>query len=110
VPDRSRRLHAELERRFPLLHERLERTAIPPHALLLRWVGRSDTHPVVLMAHPDVVPADDGDPWQYPPFAAELVDGRIWGRGTLDDSGALVAVCTAVETLLEESHIPAQDV
>ena len=65
---------------------------------------------MVLMAHLDVVPVDPADPWQHDPFGAEIVDGQIWGRGTLDDKGALVAVCEAVEMLLDQGFTPAQDV
>ncbi|QWF21896.1 M20/M25/M40 family metallo-hydrolase [Nocardioides sp. LMS-CY] len=101
---------AEHERQFPLLHERLELTRIDTHGLLFHWRGRGDDRPVVLMAHLDVVPVDDGAPWQHPPFGAEIHDGAIWGRGTLDDKGQLVAVCEAVETLLEQGFVPAQDV
>lgn len=98
----------ELERQFPLLHERLELTRIHTHGLLFRWPGASQERPVVLMAHLDVVPVE-GE-WQHPPFSGAIVDGSIWGRGTLDDKGQLVAVCEAVESLLEAGHTPAQDV
>ena len=60
------------------------------------------------MAHLDVVPVE-GE-WQHGAFSGDIVDGIIWGRGTLDDKGALVAVCEAVEVLLERGHVPAQDV
>jgi carboxypeptidase PM20D1 len=102
------RLLAELERQFPLLHARLELTRIPTHALLFRWPGASSARPVVLMAHLDVVPVEGS--WQHPPFSAEIAEGSIWGRGTLDDKGCVVAICEAVETLLEAGHVPAQDV
>jgi carboxypeptidase PM20D1 len=98
----------ELERQFPLVHERLELTRISTHGLLFRWAGASDARPVVLMAHLDVVPVE-GE-WQHPPFSGAVVDGRIWGRGTLDDKGQLVAVCEAAESLLEAGFTPAQDV
>lgn len=101
---------AELSRRFPLLHERLELTRIDTHGLLFHWSGRRSDRPVVLMAHLDVVPVDDGAPWQHPPFGAEIHDGAIWGRGTLDDKGQLVAICEAVETLLDRGFAPGQDV
>jgi carboxypeptidase PM20D1 len=100
----------EHERQFPLLHERLGLTRVDTHGLLFHWAGRSDDRPVVLMAHLDVVPVDDGAPWQHPPFGAEIHDGAVWGRGTLDDKGQLVAICEAVETLLEQGFTPAQDV
>jgi carboxypeptidase PM20D1 len=98
----------ELERQFPLLHRDLELTRIHTHGLLFHWKGAADQRPVVLMAHLDVVPVE-GD-WQHGAFSAEIVDGQVWGRGTLDDKGCLVAVCEAVETLLERGFTPAQDV
>ena len=100
----------ELARQFPLLHERLELTRVHTHALLFHWRGRAATRPVVLMAHLDVVPVDESAPWQRPAFGAEIVDGEIWGRGTLDDKGCLVGICEAVERLLADGFEPAQDV
>ncbi len=101
---------AELERQFPLLHERLDLTRIHTHGLLFHWRGSAADRPVVLMAHLDVVPVDEEAPWQHPAFGADIVDGRIWGRGTLDDKGSLVGICEAVERLLERDVTPAQDV
>lgn len=98
----------ELARRFPLVHEHLDLTRVDTHGLLFRWVGRSDTRPVVMMAHLDVVPVE-GD-WQHPAFGGDIVDGNIWGRGTLDDKGSLVGICAAVERLLADGFVPAQDV
>lgn len=101
---------AELARRYPRVHA-LETVAVAEHGLLVHWPGRSAARPVVLMAHLDVVPvADDGAGWTHPPFGGDLVDGAVWGRGTLDDKGQLVAVCEAVESLLERDVVPAQDV
>jgi carboxypeptidase PM20D1 len=104
------RLLEELRTQFPRLHEHLELTRIGSHGLLFRWAGRTDAHPVVLMAHLDVVPVDESAPWQHPPFSAEIHDGAVWGRGTLDDKGCVAAICEAVERLLEGGHRPAQDV
>jgi carboxypeptidase PM20D1 len=104
------RLLEELRTQFPLLHERLELTRVGSHGLLFHWPGASSDLPVVLMAHLDVVPVDESAPWQHPAFSAELADGAVWGRGTLDDKGCVAAVCEAVERLLEDDHLPAQDV
>jgi carboxypeptidase PM20D1 len=98
----------ELARQFPLLHERLELTRVHTHGLLFHWPGASAERPVVLMAHLDVVPVEGS--WQHGAFSGAVVDGQIWGRGTLDDKGCLVGVCEAVETLLEREFTPAQDV
>jgi carboxypeptidase PM20D1 len=103
-------LHAELARQFPLLHERLDCHRIGVHSLLFRWPGGSADRPVVLMAHQDVVPVDESAPWQHPAFEAAVVDGSIWGRGTLDDKAALVGLCESVESLLAEDFTPAQDI
>lgn len=101
---------AELERRFPLLHRRLTRHRVLEHSLLFHWEGAGSERPVVLMAHIDVVPIDESAPWQQPPFDAAIVDGHVWGRGTLDDKGSLTGICEAVERLLAEDFTPAQDV
>ena len=98
----------ELRAQFPLLHEHLQLTRIHTHGLLFHWRGREADQPVVLMAHLDVVPVE-GD-WQHGAFSGDIAGGEIWGRGTLDDKGQLVAVCEAVELLLERGHQPAQDV
>jgi carboxypeptidase PM20D1 len=102
--------HDELAGQFPLLHDALEQHRVGVHGLLFRWAGRDTERPVVLMAHQDVVPVDESAPWQHPAFGAEVHDGAIWGRGTLDDKGALVAICEAVETLLTEGFVPTHDV
>jgi carboxypeptidase PM20D1 len=104
------RLLTELRSQFPLLHEHLELVRVGTHGLLFHWPGAGAGKPLVLMAHLDVVPVDEAAPWRHPPFAADLVDGAVWGRGTLDDKGCVAAVCEAVELLLEADHVPAQDV
>ena len=95
---------------FPLVHEHLTLHRIREQSLLLHWKGSSDADPMVLMAHIDVVPVDESAPWQHPPFAAEIHDGAVWGRGTLDDKGSLVGICAAVERLLGQGVAPARDV
>ncbi len=100
---------AEHARLFPRLYAALGLTRVGTHGLLFHWAGASSERPVVLMAHLDVVPVDESAPWQHPPFGAEIHDGAVWGRGTLDDKGCLVAICEAVERLLADGFTPAQD-
>ena len=103
-------LLTELRERFPRLHAECEVERISGDALLVRAPGPPHEAPVVLMAHLDVVPVDDSSVWTHPPFAAELVDGFVWGRGALDCKGSLVATCAAVEALLAEGVVPGRDV
>lgn len=50
--------------------------------------------------HTDVVTAGNREAWQYDPFGAEIVDGKMYGRGTNDTKGNLACMITAVESLL----------
>ncbi len=81
--------------------------------MLYRWAGREPGSPTVLMAHYDVVPATE-EGWDHPPFGADLIgddhDQVLWGRGTLDDKGALVAILEAVDALVGAGHLPQHDV
>ena len=61
--------------------------------------GRSERS-MLIYCHYDVQPADEPE-WRHPPFGAEIADGRIYGRGTVDDKGALIASLQAVRAYLE---------
>ena len=102
-----------LQQLYPLVHASLEREIVAGHSLLFRWVGRAADQPVVLMAHYDVVAATDRG-WEHPPFEAHLVgsgdDAIVWGRGTLDDKGSLIALLEAVEAALSDGIVPTHDV
>lgn len=57
-----------------------------------------------VLCHLDVVP--EGDGWHYDPYGAEEVDGRVYGRGALDDKGPFAACFYAAVRLLEEGYKP----
>jgi carboxypeptidase PM20D1 len=103
-------LLAAHEKQFPQLYGALELTRVGTHGLLFHWRGANADRPIVLMGHTDVVPVDESAPWRHPPFGADIVDGAVWGRGTLDDKGCVVAISEAVERLLAAGFTPAQDV
>ena len=50
-------------------------------------------------SHIDVVPAGEHDLWSHPPYAANVVDGQMHGRGTSDAKGPIAAALEAVEAL-----------
>lgn len=100
-----------LEELYPLTHARLACERITELGLLFRWRGRDATaDPVVLMAHFDVVPANEADGWLEPPFSGAVKDGFVHGRGALDDKGPLLVMFEAVENLLAAGFTPARDV
>jgi acetylornithine deacetylase/succinyl-diaminopimelate desuccinylase-like protein len=55
---------------------------------------------VLLYGHYDVQPADPLEAWHSPPFAPEVRDGRIWGRGVGDNKGQHFAQLLAIEAWL----------
>lgn len=52
---------------------------------------------VGVLGHLDVVP--EGDGWIYPPYAAEIHDGKMYGRGTLDDKAPMVAALYGLKAI-----------
>ena len=58
---------------------------------------------VAVLGHLDVVPAGDG--WSFDPWGGEIRDGKIWGRGTMDDKGPSVAALYALAAL-RDSGLP----
>ena len=59
--------------------------------LVARHAGTKDQAPLLLYGHVDVV-TTAAQQWTRPPFAGELHDGVVWGRGALDMKGG-VAMC-----------------
>ena len=105
-PEAFQQLHRMLAETYPLVHQKLKREVINGYSLLYTWQGsRPDLEPVMLMAHQDVVSADPAE-WTHPPFEGVIVDGLIWGRGTLDIKNQLIGIMDAAETLLEQGYRP----
>ncbi|HEY3547571.1 MAG TPA: M20/M25/M40 family metallo-hydrolase [Propionicimonas sp.] len=98
---------------YPLLHEHLPSERFGEFGLVYTWqpTEPGEADPVVLMAHYDVVPvADQESSWAVPPFEGRIVDGEVWGRGALDDKGALCVLLDAVENLLADGWTPPRPV
>lgn len=58
---------------------------------------------IVFDGHMDTVPVTDESEWQYPPFEAEIHDGKIYGRGTSDMKGALASMAVAASNFKEKT-------
>src|SRR5207247_2441899 len=69
---------------------------VPGRPNVVAWLGDKDGGPSLLLeGHTDVVTEGDPREWTHPPFGAELVDGRIYGRGAADMKGGLAAAMIA---------------
>jgi len=114
--DRSEEDDAEFEKLenilpeiFPTIYKNCEFEKVGDRALLFKWSGKHDGDPTVLMAHYDVVSADESS-WSHPPFAPEIHDGFLYGRGTLDTKITVSAMLHAAERLMEKGFVPESDV
>ena len=52
-----------------------------------------------ILAHVDVVPASESEDWDNPPFEPVVNQGAIWGRGTMDDKGPIIASLYALKSV-----------
>ncbi len=67
------------------------------------WAVHGTSGPLFVFAgHTDVVPVGEENDWSHPPFAAELIDGVLWGRGAADMKGGLAAMITAALAFVAE--------
>ncbi len=83
------------------------------NAMLYTWKGsRADLQPVLLMSHMDVVPVMPGSEsrWKHPPFAGDIADGYVWGRGAIDCKGSLIAILEAADALAAGGFRPSRTI
>jgi acetylornithine deacetylase/succinyl-diaminopimelate desuccinylase-like protein len=74
--------------------------------LLARIEGSDATAPsLMLMGHMDVVPVNAAN-WREDPFAGELIDGEVWGRGAIDMLNLTSSMAVAFRRLAEEGFKP----
>lgn len=94
---------------YPLVHAKLSLEKVNGFSLLFEWKGKNTSlKPALLMGHYDVVPVIQGTEklWQYKPFDGEIVEGYLYGRGTLDDKSTVMGILEAIEHLLQEGFQP----
>ena len=70
-------------------------------SIITRLHGDGSAGPLLLMSHLDVVPAEAAE-WDHPPFAAEVADGYVWGRGSCDTKDLTAAQLAILLTLKRE--------
>lgn len=98
---------------YPAFTAATSREIVSDYSLLFTWKGSDESlKPVLLMSHMDVVPVvpgTEGD-WSHPPFAGEIADGVVWGRGAIDCKGSLIAILEAAETLAAQGFQPKRSI
>ncbi|MBQ6876211.1 MAG: M20/M25/M40 family metallo-hydrolase, partial [Lachnospiraceae bacterium] len=108
-PDRSKFYvyHEKLRELFPKVFETCELHDFNG-SLLLKWAGKGNGLPIMLISHMDVVEAT-GE-WEHDPFGGEVIDGNVWGRGAVDTKGSQFCFFQAAEELIASGYVPEVDV
>lgn len=70
--------------------------------------GESKDETMGILLHLDVVPAGSG--WKHEPFGGEIQDGKIYGRGALDDKGPTIATFYALKILKDLGYQPSKGI
>jgi acetylornithine deacetylase/succinyl-diaminopimelate desuccinylase-like protein len=77
--------------------------------VIARVKGRDRSKPaLVVHGHLDVVPADPSD-WTFDPFAGEIHDGLLWGRGAVDMKNMDAMILAALGDILRQGDAPERD-
>ncbi|CAN5457524.1 M20 family peptidase [soil metagenome] len=102
-----------LDTTYPLIHQQLEKIVIDSFSYIYHWKGsKTSLKPYFFLAHSDVVPVEISSIalWHAEPFAGAIKDSAIWGRGSFDDKGSLIAIMETVEHLLQANYKPERDI
>ena len=79
-------------------------------SVVARWAGEDSSRPALLVhGHIDVVPADASD-WQVDPFAGEIRDDCLWGRGAVDMKDMDAMTLAVVRDWIRQGKKPPRDV
>nr|WP_323375763.1 M20/M25/M40 family metallo-hydrolase [Streptomyces alkaliterrae] len=79
-------------------------------SLVARIEGEDPSRPALLIhGHTDVVPADAAD-WTYDPFAGEIADGCLWGRGAVDMKDMDAMTLAVIRDRMRSGRRPPRDV
>lgn len=93
---------------FPHATEAMSRTMVGGYTPIYHWKGQGTSKQSILFSgHYDVVPIV-GD-WSRDPWAGEIADGYVWGRGALDMKGGVIALLQALDQLAQQGFQPEND-
>jgi carboxypeptidase PM20D1 len=106
-------LQSWLQSTYPNAHDAMQRELVSDRTLVYTWPGSDKkAQPIILMAHQDVVPVTPGTEkyWKNAPFSGAIVGQDVWGRGTVDDKGSLIALFEAVDALVKRGFKPKRSI
>jgi len=100
------------QKNYPLVDSMLEKTTVSGFSHIYKWQGQNARlPPILLMAHLDVVPVEDGgSSWSVDPFGGKIEGGYLWGRGSMDDKSSACGILEAIEMLLQVDYVPQRTV
>lgn len=128
---------AYLPKVYPEVYTVMETDTVNKYGLVFHWKGKNrNLKPILFLSHYDVVPVvgydpqtmtasdtifqPDGNPlpaikslserWDYSPFSGAVVNGRIYGRGTLDMKCMLFSLMEGADALIAEGFQPERDI
>lgn len=84
----------------------MPRTDLP---VVVGRMGRPGTKRLLLVGHTDVVPIGDPATWAVDPWGAEIRDGNLSGRGSVDMKGGCAAILAAARALVESGAADSLD-
>ncbi len=70
----------------------------------------NDQDGLAVLCHLDVVPEGDTSLWTYPPYSATEMDGKIFGRGVIDDKGPTALILYILKQLKDEGFVPSRKI
>lgn len=94
---------------FPNASNAMERTIVGGFTPLYLWKGSDPSQlPILISGHYDVVPIEGQ--WSRDPWAGEISEGYVWGRGALDMKGSVVSYMEALDQLAGSGFQPKRDI
>ncbi|MBF1268810.1 MAG: ArgE/DapE family deacylase, partial [Oribacterium parvum] len=96
----------DIEKCFTLYQEgNLGHNQTDRYNVYATFQGEKSGRSLMFNGHMDVMPAEEVEEWTSPPFSPSIRDGKIFGRGTADMKGGLMAATMAVQ-LLKDAGVP----
>lgn len=96
----------DIEKCFALYQEgNLGHNQTDRYNVYATFQGEKSGRSLMFNGHMDVMPAEEVEKWTSPPFSPSIRDGKIFGRGTADMKGGLMAATMAVQ-LLKDAEVP----